>query len=281
MYRFIFYAVLSLGSLLIPDGFLPAQTIQSDSLKVSTQRSNRHARAAEERTSLLREYGATKERKPLYQIDSTALAQRDSSARIEQFIYVRKDKPVVDGEYHKTYPLFLSDPPIVRYRDDLDTARWVYRLRCVVNDGDVKIPIDVPLEEYTELRLRQTIRKNWEELVQPSLSEEKKVGLAEVMGKITNIEIPVPKNPIFSIFGPNIIRLQINGGVDIHAAFRNTKSDLFTASPLGQSQNEPDFGQEVQVTVKGEIGDKLQINADWNTQRTFEYENQLHVQYKG
>ena len=59
------------------------------------------------------------------------------------------------------------------------------------------------------------------------------------------------------------------------------KSDLVTSSALGQSQSTPDFKQEIQVNVKGEIGDKLKIDADWNTQRTFEYENQLHVKYQG
>lgn len=244
-------------------------------------RSERHARAAEQRALMFRELKGGEEQKFISRLDSTALAHRDSTARIQQFLYVRKDKIAADGEYHHTYPLFLADPPIVRYRDELDSTRFVYRLRCLVGDADVKVPIDVPLETYTELRLRQTIRKNWESMVQPSLSDEKKAGLAEIMGKITNIEIPVPKNPLFSIFGPNIIRLQINGGVDIHAAFRNTKSDLFTASPLGQSRNEPDFKQEVQVTVNGEIGDKLKIKADWNTQRTFDYENQLQVRYQG
>ena len=37
----------------------------------------------------------------------------------------------------------------------------------------------------------------------------------------------------------------------------------------------------MQVNVNGTIGDKLNILADWNTQRTFEYENQLKIKYTG
>jgi hypothetical protein len=33
---------------------------------------------------------------------------RDSSARIAQFTYFRKDNPMVEGTYHKEHPLFLS-----------------------------------------------------------------------------------------------------------------------------------------------------------------------------
>ncbi|MBN1398634.1 MAG: cell surface protein SprA [Bacteroidetes bacterium] len=207
---------------------------------------------------------------------------RDSSARIAHFTYVRKDKPVVQSTYRKKHSLFLADPPIVRYQVSLDTAKWIYRLRYVIDKDDIRIPIDIPLEEYSTLRLNQSVRKNWESLTQSfKLVSDTKTTLGDLMGSITKIEVPIPKNPIFSIFGPNIIKLNVNGAIDIHAGFRNTEYDRASSSVLGQSQSTPDFKQQIQVTVDGEIGDKLKIAADWNTQRTFEYENQLHVKYQG
>jgi cell surface protein SprA len=207
---------------------------------------------------------------------------RDSSARLEQFLYVRRDLPMVDLMQHKTSPLFLPDPLQVRTQVVLDSTRYVYHFRRAVGDYDTRVPLDLSLEEYLSVHMQQTIRKNWEDLAQAyQLTSQKNKGLGELFGQVTNIEIPVPKNPLFSIFGPNVIRLSINGAVDIHGAFRNTKSDLFVNNPLAQSRSEPDFSQEVQVNVKGTIGDKLNIDADWNTQRQFEYENQLKVRYTG
>ena len=207
---------------------------------------------------------------------------RDSSARLAQFQYVRKDKPVVDGIYHKHHPLFLSEPLIVKHQANLDSTRWVYRLRETVNDKDTRLSTEVPIEEYSSLRLKQTVRQNWETMTQfYQFQGETKTTLGDVFGKFTKIEVPVPKIPMFSIFGPSKISMTINGAIDVHAAFRNVKSDLVTSSALGQSQSTPDFSQEIQVNVKGEIGDKLKVDADWNTQRTFDYENQLHVKYQG
>ena len=206
---------------------------------------------------------------------------RDSSARLA-FGYVRRDRPVVSLLEHKGSSLYLPDPVAIRNVQALDTSKFVYHVRKLYGTSDIRIPLDYSLNDYRQLRLQQTIRKNWEDLAQAyQLDMDKKKGLGELFGSVTNIEIPVPKNPIFSIFGPNVIRLQINGAVDIHGAFRNTKSDLFLNNPLAQSRSEPDFSQEVQVNVKGQIGDKLNIDADWNTQRQFEYENQLKVRYKG
>ncbi len=216
------------------------------------------------------------------QLQAIRALPRDSSARIAQFTYVRTDEPMVEGTYHKNHPLFLSDPPVVRYQASLDSAKWVYRLRYMMNENDLRIPVEVPLEEYSSIRLRQSVRQNWESIAQTFKQQgDSKATLGDLMGTITKIEVPIPKNPIFSIFGPNIIKLNVNGAIDIHAGFRNTQYDLATSSPLGQSQSTPDFKQQIQVTVDGEIGDKLKIAADWNTQRTFEYENQLHVKYTG
>jgi len=203
---------------------------------------------------------------------------RDSSARIAQFTYVRKDNPMVEATYHKEHPLFLSAPPVLKYQASLDSTKWVYRLRWTVDENDSRIPTDISFDEYSSLRLKQSVRQNWE-LMSQSYSQQidAKTTLGDLMGSITKIDVPIPKNPIFSIFGPNIIKLSVNGAIDIHAGFSNTKYDLATSNPLGQSQSTPDFKQQIQVTVNGEIGDKLNIAADWNTQRTFEYENQLHV----
>ena len=244
---------------------------------------SRRAKAAQKRAlPRTTTVGATVDTTIVSQLEAIRALPRDSSARIAQFTYVRKDNPMVEGIYHKEHPLFLSAPPVVKYQASLDSTKWVYRLRRTVDENDSRIPTDVPFEEYSSLRLKQSVRQNWESMSQSySLQTDAKTSLGDLMGKITKIEVPIPKNPIFSIFGPNIIKLSVNGAIDIHAGFRNTKSDLATSNPLGQSQSTPDFKQQIQVNVNGEIGDKLKIAADWNTQRTFEYENQLHVKYTG
>lgn len=252
------------------------------SQQVTTGKLTRRAKAAQTRSIVHKKEEVAKKDTVILTLDAIKALARDSSARIEQFQHVRRDKYIEDGKYHKTHPMYLPEPDIIKLQTNLDSTKWSYRLRRVLDDFDIRIPTDLELEDYSALRLNQTIRYNWESLSQfYELPGETKTTLGDVLGKITKIEIPVPKNPIFSIFGPSRILMIINGAITIHAGFRHTKSDLATSSPLGQSRSEPDFKQEISVNVKGEIGDKLKINADWNTQRTFEYENQLHVKYQG
>ncbi len=242
--------------------------------------SARHARAARERAAYFNALRSAQNASAA-RFDSILLAHRDSSARVAQFIYVRKDNPVVDPTYHKNMPLFLNEPLAVYYKDELDTTKWVYRIRRIVEDVDTRIPLDIPLEEYTGLRMKKAIQKNWESILQASESTlQKQDALANLFSKMTSIEIPIPQSPLFSIFGKNYVRFQITGGIDLHAAFQNVKNDLYTTA-ANQSTSTPEFSQQLQFNLSGEVGDKLKVTADWNTQRTFDYENQMHLNYKG
>lgn len=279
------------NSLSYPSGTKPLPVQTSDQLTfyaavsdtdrvVPSQGMSRRARAVLQRSGRT----DTSSTKPDSERVLSLLAEmpRDSSARLAHFHHQRRDFPQVNFYQRKIHPLYASIPAVVQYRESLDSSKYSYRARRVVNNIDTKIPLELPLEEYAKVRLERTIRKNWEQLSTAYVAEtEKKKDLGDILGQVTKIEIPVPKTPLFSVFGPNIIRLDINGSVDIRGAFRSTRSDVITSNPLDQVRNEPDFNQEVQINVKGEIGDKLRIDADWNTKRTFEYENQLKVRYKG
>lgn len=177
--------------------------------------------------------------------------------------------------------MFAKPPSVVIRTVALDSTGQYVIIREMVGGADIKIPQKVPLGEYISLRYRYEMNRSFEEAVYKYQLVKKGNDLGELLGSFTNIDIPIPANPVFSIFGPPRINLHISGAVDIRAAFRTTTTDQITISALGTTRNEPDFAQEVQINVNGTIGDKLNILADWNTQRTFEYENQLRIKYTG
>lgn len=206
----------------------------------------------------------------------------DSSARLEHFQYRRRD-PIYADFFTHWHSSFYLKTNSASYRREiiLDSTGTIVTIREVLLNEDIKIPISMPLEEYIERRIESEERRRWQDLVGEYRPSEKEGRLEEVLGSFTNIDIPVPANPLLSIFGPPRINLKITGAVDIRAAYRSQKSDQQTISRFDQTRSEPDFNQEVQINVNGTIGDKLNILADWNTQRVFEYENQLRIKYTG
>jgi cell surface protein SprA len=214
--------------------------------------------------------------------DTTYVVCLDSSARLRLFTYQRQDAPVVQLFPRRTHPLFAASHSMLFRRElAVDSMGQNVIARETVGGIEVKVPVSLPLSEYMRLRMKEELRAGLAATVQQPKAIVPRDDLGQLLSNITKISIPIPANPLFSIFGKQEINLSIGGAVDIKAGFRNTKSDQTTISRLDQSRNEPDFSQEVQVNVSGTIGDKLNILADWNTRRTFEYENQLKIKYTG
>jgi cell surface protein SprA len=212
-------------------------------------------------------------------IDPRAL---DSTARLEYFKYKREDVPYTRLE-RKKVPGFFAEPSSNLKTKEVridSTGRYVEIIEKIANQR-TKIILRMPIEDYIDLRIALKERELWEDLGYTYELKDEEKGLGELIKDITDFEIPLPSVGVLSIFGEPKISLKIGGAVDIHGAWRNETTEGVTASRLGNTRNEPDFKQQVQINVSGTIGDKLNINADWNTERQFEYENQLKIKYTG
>jgi len=150
-----------------------------------------------------------------------------------------------------------------------------------MGEYDTRIPTDIPFEEYSKLQLKQSIRKNWEVLAQTyTLVTDAKTTLGDLMERSRISRFPFLKIPSL-VFSVLIYQTQRKWSDRYPRRIPKYKIwSCYFESP-GTKPEQPDFKQQIQVNVNGQIGDKLTIAADWNTQRTFEYENQLHLKYTG
>ncbi len=210
--------------------------------------------------------------------DSSYYAPVDSLSRVKYFQY----KPVYSYGTklkEKTHPLLLENSSKIERQVTFNDKNQVV-IRETFNGEDIKAPLIMEFADYMK-----TLERKNEERVYYDLFSEKFKGtttddLTRLFEKFTDITIPLPFKTE-TIFGPPTFNLRINGTIDITASFQNVKSDESTVNFLSNNQNNINFKQEVQVTAKGSIGDKLTIDADWNTQRVFDFENQLKLRYTG
>ena len=226
----------------------------------------------------------------LYLADSTLIADSlkldslsiDSSARLKYFRKQLKPNYI----YNLSTPRrskFFAYPSVktIQRTVELDSTGQFVLIKEKSETGKEKLFMKMTLSEYIDMKLRAQRKEDWRRLGYSYEYDDGKTDLTDIFSDITNIEIPLPSTSFLSIFGPPKISLRISGAVDIRGAWRNETTEGVTASALGNTRNEPDFKQQVQINVAGTIGDKLTISADWNTERTFEYENQLKIHYEG
>jgi len=206
----------------------------------------------------------------------------DSTNRIKYFHYDREDIPSVQIEEGKQSKFFVQPSAgFIQRTVSIDSTGKFVEIQEKIGGQETKVLLRMPLDEYINMKLAVRERKNWEKLGYKYDLAKSQIGLGELISSFTDFEIPLPKVGVLSIFGEPKISLKIGGSVQIHGAYRSETTEGVTASRLGNTRNEPDFKQQVQVNVSGTIGDKLNISADWNTERTFQYENQLKIKYTG
>ncbi|HWA06213.1 MAG TPA: hypothetical protein VG961_06670, partial [Ignavibacteria bacterium] len=202
----------------------------------------------------------------------------DSTARVNNFKFERVDEPVPDyGVWRSSLLLYGSSQ--VTYSVKFDSLDNVIISETIDNE-QLKVPLVIPLDKYIELRSELGLKDQFYRIVSDKFQIETQDDLEKLFKNITEITIPLPF-ATETIFGPPTINLKINGIIDITASYQRSTNDLSTILSESQNQNNINFKQEVQVTTKGTVGDKLTVDADWNSQRTFEFENQLKLKYTG
>ncbi|MAT38450.1 MAG: cell surface protein SprA [Ectothiorhodospiraceae bacterium] len=203
----------------------------------------------------------------------------DTTARSRFLPRMRRPGVVADPFPQRRHPFYLTTNKAVRTVVEVDSVSDMVTIRKLVNGKDVQVPLRMTLEEYIRLRYEYEQQRRTETYA--TSYDTSKASLEEFLKDITEFDIPIPENPLTSIFGDRSrISLRISGQVDINAGFKIESSDQQSVF-LNPTQFSPNFRQQVSIRLNGLIGDKLSLEADWSTERTFDYENQLKVRYTG
>ncbi|MBS1493756.1 MAG: cell surface protein SprA [Bacteroidetes bacterium] len=210
--------------------------------------------------------------------DSIRKLPVDSTARIKYFKYIA---PYTYGTKPNTTisPIILGNSEEIKYEVTFDSLNHVI-VRQTFNGEDIKAPLVMSIDAYLKLLGEQKQRSIFNDIVSAKFQGNTQDDLSKLFEKITNITIPLPFKSE-TIFGPPTINLSINGIIDITASYQKITSEQTNTQVSDNTQNNINFKQDVQVTARGKVGDKLSIDADWNTTRTFDFENQLKLKYEG
>ena len=179
-----------------------------------------------------------------------------------------------------TRPLSTRLGNFWRHEVTLDSTGRFYVSREQVGERDVRYPITLDYERYKLKRLEVGIRNEFERLAEQSAQRRRQEKNRGGLG--FNIVVPGGRESAFStIFGTTDIDLRVNGQANINAGFNIRKSDQQSVVTGRQTQVDPEFRQDLRLGIVGSIGDKLKIDVNWDTERDFDYQNQLKLHYEG
>ena len=175
-----------------------------------------------------------------------------------------------------TGKLELEDPPSIlsAYKYDPITDRYVYTNS--VDGFSINYPIILTPKEYEDLVLKESRRDYFRK--KSDAIDGKKSG-SEAAKKDLLPRYYINSSLFESVFGSNTIDVKPTGSVEMDLGVRYTKQDNPSFSPRNRSSLTFDFDQRISMSLMGKVGTRLEVNANYDTQSTFAFQNLFKLAY--
>ncbi|WP_367755365.1 cell surface protein SprA [Flavobacterium sp. WC2430] len=160
------------------------------------------------------------------------------------------------------------------YTYDPVTDRYVYTNS--VDGFSINYPIILTPKEYESLVLKESMRDYFKK--KTDAIDGKKEG-SEAAKKDLLPKYYVNSGLFETIFGSNTIDVKPTGSVEMDLGARYTKQDNPSFSPRNRSNLSFDFNQRISMSLMGKVGTRLNVNANYDTQSTFAFQNLIKLEY--
>lgn len=170
-------------------------------------------------------------------------------------------------------PFDLNDPEDVEYEVVYDPITNTYNVREKLGDKEYRPSAEKEFDDFWNDRYKEADKDYWKEKQKESSDNSSGESLFEGL----NIE----KNPLGSIFGDNTIEIKPQGSAELIFGVTSTKTENPIIRVQSQRVTSFDFDEKIQLNVTGKIGDKLELGTSYNTEASFDFENQMKLQFEG
>jgi cell surface protein SprA len=160
------------------------------------------------------------------------------------------------------------------YTYDPATDRYIYTNS--VDGFSIDYPIILSPKEYDKLVLKESMREYFKK--KTDAIDGKKEGSEEEKKNLLP-RYYIRSSFFESIFGSNTIDVKPTGSVEMDFGARYTKQDNPSFSPRNRSNLSFDFDQRISMSLMGKVGTRLQVNANYDTQSTFAFQNLIKLEY--
>ncbi len=168
---------------------------------------------------------------------------------------------------------FLTLPNNVKREVTYDVASRRYIITEKIGKHEFSPPQYLTIEQYLRFVNSEIKRENWRSLSNAEISEVRKTGLIP--------QVKVNSRVFEKIFGGTTIDIQPRGDAELTFLGRVNKNENPLFNERQRVQSNFDFNQRIQMDVVGNIGTKMKIKMNYNTEAQFDFDNQIKLDYTG
>lgn len=191
-----------------------------------------------------------------------------------QLKYHFKDKSVSDPVTNpNSGGLKLNDPSNVKTKVEYNPVTGKYEIVQKIGDMDYRPPTYLDADDYQKYMFNKQVKNYWNQKVHAQNPNNKT--------STNSPKLNVGGEVFDRIFGGSGVEIRPNGSAELIFAYNGTKTKNPSLPARQQKVKTFNFDQKIQLNVIGKIGDKLKLTTSYNTEATFDFENQMKLEYTG
>ena len=180
------------------------------------------------------------------------------------------------SEKTNTSPFVIKDPKNINTEFKLDSAGKisVYEKTKDLSGNDNFRPAErMTIKDFNNLQEDRFMRDYWKKFAASQDGKDETSG----RGLLPKIELPPA---IDRIFGGTKIDFKPNGNILLDIGYITQFNDIPTIPVELRRISNLNFNEQAQINFQGKIGDKLNLNTNFDTKASFNFQNQLKLNWR-
>ena len=169
--------------------------------------------------------------------------------------------------------IFMNTPSNFSASVVYDPLTNTYTVQDKIGTLNFGAPKIMSFSEYQRYAQTNSVNEYW------NLRSKERVG-----NQTSALGLPklfIPGKSFDRVFGGNAVDIRPQGSAELIFGLKINRIDNPSLPEEQRRTVSFDFQEKIQMNVIGKIGEKLKVTANFNTETTFDFENQMKVEYTG
>ena len=180
-------------------------------------------------------------------------------------------------EENEKLPMDLRTPANIKTDTIYNEKDGTYSIATRLGEGKLlTTPILLTRDEYTKWRMNRSMKEYYRKKIDEEWAE------AKGKSKFDFTDMHFDLGPAEKIFGPGGVRIKTQGNAEIKMGYSMQEIDNPSLSERNRKTNTFEFDEKINLNVRGSVGDKMNMDFNYNTEATFSYDaKKINLKYEG
>jgi len=185
-----------------------------------------------------------------------------------------KKKPNPFSQLHNsdTTSLYLKKPSNIKTEVVYDALTGQYLITEKAGSIEYRLPGALSLHEYLQEDMKEYVDRYWRKKISQQSSDKH----SQIVP-----QFQIGGDAFSKVFGSSVVNIRPQGYVEMTLGAKSNKIENPAIPTRMQKNTTFDFTNKINVSLDGEIGDRMKLRFNYNTDATFDFENKIRLNYSG